>query len=297
MQADGWMRFFVLLAGIGVGAAAMGVALALRAPAVPVATAAPAPTPRATPAPTPAPTKVPVPTPPARPTPPPPTPTPSPTRAPLDLRSVRDAIAAGRTVEARAQIDQLLLQEPGSATLRVLAALSWIREGKLQEAGPLLKEAAGLDPTCPDLPVVQGHERMLSGDHDGARLRYDEALQRRPGDPEALEGRAAARYHLRELAGAIEDATDALRGNPSRALALFTRARALEKLDRPRDAVRDYDAFLELRPEDAEAWRNRGNLRVRLGDRGLAVRDFRRAMELRPDWVAELKVLVADLEK
>ena len=173
-------------------------------------------------------------------------------------------------------------------------ALAALKAGDLMEAQARLSKAASLDPDLFEIPLYQGHIEMLAGGHSAARRSYDEALKRRPGDAKALAGRAAARFELREYAGAIEDATAAIATEPD---ALFTRAAAYGALERNEESVRDWTAYLAQRPKDAHAWMNRGNAHERLGRMSAAVADWKQALILDSNLAAQLNPLILEAEK
>jgi len=168
-------------------------------------------------------------------------------------------------------------------------ALAALKAGDLMEAQARLSKAASLEPDLFEIPLYQGHIEMLAGGHSAARRSYDEALKRRPGDAKALAGRAAARYELREYAGAIEDATAAISTEPD---ALFTRAAAYGALERNEESVRDWTAYLAQRPKDAHAWMNRGNAHERLDRKSAAVADWKQAVLLEPSLGDRLNALI-----
>jgi tetratricopeptide (TPR) repeat protein len=152
-----------------------------------------------------------------------------------------------------------------------------------------LAEAEALAPDLFEIPLLQGHLEMAFNDWSAARRWYTEALKRRPGDPGALAGRAAARYELKESAGAIEDATGAIAAEPD---ALFTRAAAYSALGQFQESIQDWTAYLARRPKDAEAWRNRGNAHKRLGKQAAAATDWKEAVKLDPGMSGELTPLI-----
>jgi tetratricopeptide (TPR) repeat protein len=182
--------------------------------------------------------------------------------------------------------------EPELASASRVADLAWtkMQAGELEEAQRLIAQAASLDPDLFEVALYQGHLDMIRDDHASARRSYTDALKRRAGDPRALAGRAAARFELKEYAGAVEDASAALASEPD---AQFTRAAAYAALGRNEESVRDWTAYLARRPKDAQAWTNRGNVHERMGNRPAAVADWRQAVSLDPGLEAQLGPLIA----
>jgi tetratricopeptide (TPR) repeat protein len=182
-------------------------------------------------------------------------------------------------------------QEPASALS--VAELAWtkMQAGELEEAQRLIAKAASLDPELFEVALYQGHLDMIRDDHAAARRSYTGALKRRQGEPRAMAGRAAARFELKEYAGAVEDASAALAAEPD---ALFTRAASYAALGRHEESVRDWTAYLARRPKDAQAWTNRGNVHERMGNRSAAIADWRQAVKLDPNLEAQFGPLMAD---
>ena len=204
------------------------------------------------------------------------------------------AEARGPIEEGRLDLARVLLKGHDTALAHALLALADIRGGELGRAQEELAKASALDPGLFEIALHQGHLEMLLGRHAAARRSYSEALERKPGDPKALAGRAAARFELKEAAGAVEDATAAIAAEPD---ALFTRASAYGALGRLQDALRDWTAYLARRPKDAHAWSNRGNANDRLGQKAAAIADWKQAMTLDPSLQSELEPLIKGVQE
>jgi serine/threonine-protein kinase len=155
---------------------------------------------------------------------------------------------------------------------------------------------------------------------DGALRLFEEALRRRPGDPQGLERRAyfrlekvrifslAQRDVREDLAAALADAEEAVEKTPFFNRARITRAaalrlRGLEEQKAGRDpaaffgrARADLDEVLELNPLSTDAWvqaghleQDRGHFRMQASDRAgardrytQAVRSYEEALRLNP---------------
>src|SRR5262245_39585798 len=153
------------------------------------------------------------------------------------LLEARGHIDEGRVDVARVILKAELDAGRPSALAFALLALADIRSGDLKSAQEGLAKAASLDPDLFEIALFQGHLEMVSGEHAAARRSYSEALKRKPGDAKALAGRAAARFELKESAGAVEDANSALAATPPEPDALFTRAAAYGAPGQPPEAV------------------------------------------------------------
>ncbi len=188
-------------------------------------------------------------------------------------------------------------EERASARDQATQALAALKSGNLKEAQELLAKAASLDPDLFEVPLFQGHLEMVKGDHVAARRSYTEALQRRARHAGARASRAAARFELKEYAGAVEDATAALEIESSEADAFFTRAAAYGALGRWEEAVRDWTSCLALRPKDADVWVNRGNANDRMGNKAAAATDWREAVRLDARLAERLNPLIREAEQ
>lgn len=193
--------------------------------------------------------------------------------------------------------EPLSFKPPTAAQQYAQQAKEKISAGELKEAQELLAKAAALDPNLRLVPLYQGDLEMVRGDYGAARRSYTEALKQWPEDPQALSGRAAARFELNEPAGAVEDATAALKAKPTDIDALFTRAAAYGALKRWEECVRDWTAYLAARPKDAHAWTNRGNAHDRMGNKAGAAADWRQAVWLDPSLSAQLDPLIKEAER
>jgi tetratricopeptide (TPR) repeat protein len=220
------------------------------------------------------------------PAPPPPVTRPEPGR----IESALALIENDKIAEAREVLEDELKADVRSAQAYALLALADLRSANLLSAQARLAQAAALDPENFEVALVQGHVDMVRREFRAAARSYSEALHRRPKDGRALGGRAAARFELKEYAGAVEDADAALAEKFTDAR--FTRAAAYGALGRHEDAVRDWTAYLAEHPKDADAWMNRGNAHERLGKRSAAVADWREAVKLDPRLAETLEPLM-----
>lgn len=187
---------------------------------------------------------------------------------------------------------------PREEALRLVRlAEAAIGSRELAAAQQRLAEAAALDPDLFEIPLFQGHLEMALHDWSAARRSYTDALKRRPNDAGALGGRAAARFELKEFAGAIEDATAALAADPQDPGALFTRAAAHKELGRNEESLRDWTAYLTRRPRDAQAWANRGNVHARMGRKSGAVTDWEQALALDSSLKDQLAPLISEAKR
>lgn len=211
----------------------------------------------------------------------------------VPFEDAEDLIREGRLDEARQSITSDLESNPGSAIGYALLAYADTRDGQPESAQRWLAKAAALDPQLFERALFQGHLDMLNRNHRAAIRSYQEALKRQPGNARALAASAAARFELREFAGAVEDSNSALGSDPRGGEAYFTRAAAYEALGRYDEAVRDWTAYLAFFPKDAQAWSNRGNSHGRMGRKAAAVADWTQAIKLDPELRGQLEPLIS----
>jgi eukaryotic-like serine/threonine-protein kinase len=117
--------------------------------------------------------------------------------------------------------------------------------------------------------------------------RYDDMIRscesllaRDKGWAALYELRGLARAGLRDLAGAIEDDTQAIALEPGRALLFVRRGNLHLASDAPKLALHDFDVALGLNPTDGDALSGRGAARVRVGLHREAVADTEKALTL-----------------
>ena len=113
-----------------------------------------------------------------------------------------------------------------------------------------------------------GHRSTTRGENLGA---VEKAAD--PKTADEFAGRASARLHTGELAGAVSDFTDAIKLAPSRADLLAERASAYARSGKPELAAKDIEAALTLSPHDHLLLIRRARIRLSKGDRVGALDD------------------------
>jgi tetratricopeptide (TPR) repeat protein len=133
-------------------------------------------------------------------------------------------------------------------------------------------------------PLEQGMAYYDKGAWGAAVAAFDEAIQRDPLSESAYANRGAARLHLGDAQGAVEDFTRALEMKPSDpAVLFFNRGNAYALAGNTVGAISDFTRAGEIRPVFARAFFNRGLVRARTGDLQGARVDWRQAIALEPD--------------
>ncbi|MCS7031147.1 MAG: tetratricopeptide repeat-containing serine protease family protein [Gloeomargarita sp. SKYG116] len=95
---------------------------------------------------------------------------------------------------------------------------------------------------------------------------------------------ASERYRQGDIAGALNQLTQAVRANPNYAAAYATRG-VMRYIQRDQQgAIQDFDQAIRLDPNYPEPYVGRGLARSALGDKTGAIADYTRALELRPTY-------------
>ncbi len=198
----------------------------------------------------------------------------------LHATYLAEAAAAGlrqEWMEAATAATRALRVNPGSEPARVLqATLMWL-VGDLVVARRLADEAAILFPRSVDAQALSGWVAAMQGDHTAARAAFDRSIALRPA-ADTLGSRAVLRLLANDLAGAGNDAHEALRMDPTdwgTQLALQALRRAacwgLEK------AQREIAAQLRL-PPAAQLAAFEAQQALALDQTGIAARAYERML-------------------
>jgi len=177
-------------------------------------------------------------------------------------------LATGDLEGALADADAAVELEPGfgAASLKadILAYL-----GRVDEAIDLLEEQ-GSDPDFVQALTLQlGDLDALAGRKDEGLARIDEALERRPGDPDLLNAECYYRATWQfELEGLADACTHALEQSNWSTAVLDSRAMGYFRLGRYEEAKKDLDAALSSNPDQTPSLYLRGVVRKQMGDKG-----------------------------
>lgn len=159
---------------------------------------------------------------------------------------------------------------------------------ELQAGRPALAEAAlraslGLLPGRPSTLNNLAVALLRQGRADEALPLLDQVLAAEPHDVDALGHRGVALGALHRPAEACAVFEQLVQLAPQRTEAWFHLAQALQVLDRPADALPAYDRCLALRPDHAPACSQRGTALRDLGRFDEAAAAFERALALGDD--------------
>lgn len=123
---------------------------------------------------------------------------------------------------------------------------------------------------------------FASADFDRARSTYEQALEKNPNDPEALNGLGQALVRLGRVADAVQDFERAASIAPDKWAYRFNLAHAVGQLGNWDRAVTEYREAAHLFPTDYATQYNLAMALHKKGDEQTAVTEFRRAIELAP---------------
>jgi tetratricopeptide (TPR) repeat protein len=152
-------------------------------------------------------------------------------------------------------------------------------------AGPL--HAAKQRPGGDDPIVAQVETAMTERDFPRAVQLLGAAIQKAP---KALyyAMRGGLRGEMHDLAGAIDDLTEAVKLDPKLAVAWRDRGTARVLRGELELARADFDTAVGLDPDEAKAWAARASLRVQLGRADDAIADATEALRLDPQMIQAL---------
>ena len=151
---------------------------------------------------------------------------------------------------------------PGNVRGRVNLAAALIRQGRLDEAEPLVRQA----------------------------------LAARPTDDQSWINLGRIHAERRDNAEAVQAFTEALRSKPARVEARINRALVLSRDGLFAEALADLDAAIKARPDLAKGWLARGVVRMRQGRPEAAIADLETAIHLDPENPASRANLAAATE-
>ena len=204
-------------------------------------------------------------------------------RKPVDAELCRATAAATRAAKAQ----QAAAAAARQATTKELTAQVRIEnelaDSESSRGSVSYSEQADLEPYGAVDFYNRGNERGKRGDLAGAIEDFTEAIRLDPEDGHAFNNRGSARQKQGDLDGALADYSQAIRCDPDDAIAFRNRGMLRELKGGPKGALEDYEEAIRLKPDYADAYYCRGNLRKDSGDPDGAIEDFSRALELKPE--------------
>jgi tetratricopeptide (TPR) repeat protein len=156
---------------------------------------------------------------------------------------------------------------------------AYVHRGGARTAGYFLRTQGTYENV--DLAKVNQAEAMRA--LKPAFTDLDRALQLKPENAEAYEGRAAVYMLVGKPREAIENLDKAIELDPGNAETRTTRGFMYLMLREPERAIADFDKSIEIAPDYVMAYKNRGATYLGLNRYKEAVRDYERFVELAPD--------------
>jgi tetratricopeptide (TPR) repeat protein/ADP-heptose:LPS heptosyltransferase len=170
-------------------------------------------------------------------------------------------------------------------------ALTFINEGKPDQALPLLRRAVELQPDNPDyhhnLGVALAHRNEL----DAAVACFREALRLKPEGTSALSNMGLALAQQGKLDEAVTAFQDCLRIQPGAVDVLHRVANVLRAAKKPADAVPYLQQAVSLSPQSADLHHSLGLALADLGRNDDAIAAYREALRIDPKYADALNNL------
>ncbi|HOL69833.1 MAG TPA: tetratricopeptide repeat protein [Bryobacteraceae bacterium] len=131
--------------------------------------------------------------------------------------------------------------------------------------------------------IERGLKHHRAGEREQAERLYRAALQKDPGNADALHLLGLLAKEAGDHPRAYELIKQAVKRQPNAALLHNNLGAVLESLERLDEAIRSYESALRIQPGYAEAELNMGNVLLRKGRLEEAVEHYERAVAARPD--------------
>src|SRR5438105_1549142 len=176
----------------------------------------------------------------------------------------------------------------GEATELMQRALTFHKEGTLDEAARLYQTILGMDAGHFEARHMLGAVMLQRGQFDEAIVLISGALQTRPDSFHALCDAGFAFLLAHRMDEAVQHYGKALAIQSDDIDARFQRGKALAALGRFDEALTDYDRSIALKPDFADALANRGKAALALNRVDEAIANLERALVIRPDFVEAL---------
>ncbi|MFB9865422.1 tetratricopeptide repeat protein [Rufibacter immobilis] len=165
------------------------------------------------------------------------------------------------------EMSQLLKKEPKNVQAYVTRAAARMELGDLYGA---IKDYSAAEELSPEdktsILIGRGNAFLEIGAYKEALKDFDAVLEK-ASSPEAQYGRAAAKYFLDDLFGAMRDLDEVVTEKPEHSKALFNRAIVKMDLNQLEGAVSDLKAFLAYHPDHKDAQNALASANDQLGRR------------------------------
>ena len=192
-------------------------------------------------------------------------------------------LAAGRTVEAMAALEESLAIDPNFAYAHLVIGDILVHQGKIDEAIERYSQALRADPDCAPAHNNLGAMLLRNGRLQEAVSEFRKALRLNPDVAEAHVGLAAALEKMGRAAEAKREREAAARCTPNLAEMHYNRGVVLEGEGKLDAAVREYREAVRINRDFVEAHVNLGLALKNQGRIDEAIREYREAIRIKPD--------------
>jgi tetratricopeptide (TPR) repeat protein len=165
------------------------------------------------------------------------------------------------------------------------------QQGRMAEAAAHYQNAVQIRPGYPQAQINLGEALLLKGEVDHAITHFQIALQINPGFAEAHFNLAVALSQKGRWDDAIAQYQMALQINPDNAVAHCNLGAIFGQQGRTDEAIRQFQKALEIQPEYADARDGLGNCFSQMGRMDDAIAHYQKAVEIRPDFAEARKNL------
>ena len=189
------------------------------------------------------------------------------------VASLAVLIGAVLFMDSRSRPDTVARPVPNAAAPKPQTVAS---AGRPSPQGELMFPATAID------SVRLGGAAFTSGDFESAKIRYQQALQKKADDPEALNGLGLVFERQGDIDDAVVQFTRAAAVAPNTWAYRFNLAHALGESGRWDQAIDEYRAAAGLFPDDYATQYNLASALHKKGDDESAIPEFKKAIALAP---------------
>jgi tetratricopeptide (TPR) repeat protein len=204
-------------------------------------------------------------------------------RRPLPYEDLQALVEAGDPQAALALFDQALGGRRAGPEERLLRAQLLLAAGRSPEARAELEDLTAEQPGQAEALATLGRLRQEAGEPEAARGLFEQAIAVEPGNFTALHGLGRLLFEQERYPEALALFDRALAAEDRFSYAFADRARTRAALEDWAGAAADLDQAIRLDPQDPWSYLDRGRLRLRARALGPAESDFSRCLGLDPD--------------
>lgn len=190
--------------------------------------------------------------------------------------------ALGRLREAGELLDQSIGMDPSLEVALINKAIVLHEIGRIEDAINCLDVAIKLNPRSAGAWSNKGSILAELGRADDALASLEHALKLNPRLGEAWNNKGVELARAGKYEEALTCYENALRLNPEQEHAWFNKGKALAAMGRREEAIICYERNLELNPRLERAWVAKGNALGAMGRYEEAIVSYDRALELNP---------------